>query len=109
MAVLEEALRHQNIIIDYVCMSEDERQDFRARLFSRWFRDYADDSKYSLLTTSLKVGNVTNYLGAFLRRDNELYMTSLFPSNNKLYPRIRMVENSGIRSILCDRSFFLFL
>ena len=73
MAVLEEALRHQNIIIDYVCMSEDERQDFRARLFSRWFRDYADDSKYSLLTTSLKVGNVTNYLGAFLRRDNELY------------------------------------
>lgn len=52
MAVLEEALRHQNIIIDYVCMSEDERQDFRARLFSRWFRDYADDSKYSLLRTT---------------------------------------------------------
>lgn len=48
-------------------------EDFRARLFSRWFRDYADDSKYRLLTTSLKVGNVTNYLGAFLRRDNELY------------------------------------
>lgn len=84
-------------------------EDYRAGLFSRWFRDYADDSKYSLLTTSLKVGNVTNYLGAFLRRDNELYMTSLFPSNNKLYPRIRMVENSGIRSVLCDRSFFLFL
>lgn len=36
MAVLEEAMRHQNIIIDYVCMSEDERQDFRARLFLRW-------------------------------------------------------------------------
>ena len=73
MAVLEEAMRHQNIIIDYVCMSEDERQDFRARLFLRWFRDYADDSKYRLLTTSLKVGDVTNYLGAFLRRDNDLY------------------------------------
>ena len=39
-------------------------EDYRARLFSRWFRDYADDSKYRLLTTSLKVGNVTNYLGA---------------------------------------------
>ena len=35
-------------------------------------RDYADDSKYRLLTTSLKVGDVTNYLGAFLRRDNDL-------------------------------------
>jgi hypothetical protein len=73
MVVLEEAMRHQNIIIDYVCMSEDERQDFRARLFLRWFRGYADDRKYRLLTTSLKVGDVTNYLGAFLRRDNDLY------------------------------------
>jgi hypothetical protein len=45
----------------------------RARLFLRWFRDYADDRKYRLLTTSLKVGDVTNYLGAFLRRDNDLY------------------------------------
>lgn len=73
VAILEEALRNQNIIIDYVCMSEDDRQDFRARLFEGWFREFADDSQYRLLTTSLKVENVTNYLGAFLRKDNELY------------------------------------
>ena len=73
IAVLEEAMRNQNIIIDYVCLSEDERQDYRARLFEGWFKEFADDSKYRLLTTSLKVDNVTNYLGMFLRRDNELY------------------------------------
>lgn len=73
IAILEEAMKNQNIIIDYVCLSEDERQDYRTRLFEGWFREFADDSQYRLLTTSLKVGNVTNYLGAFLRRDNELY------------------------------------
>ena len=73
IAVLEEAMKNQNIIIDYVCLSEDERQDYRARLFEGWFREFADDSRYRLLTTSLTVGTVTNYLGAFLRRDNELY------------------------------------
>ena len=73
IAVLEEAMRNQNIIVDYVCLSEDERQDYRARLFERWFREFADDSHYRLLTTSLTVGKATNYLGAFLRRDNELY------------------------------------
>ncbi len=73
IAVLEEAMKNQNIIIDYVCLSDDERQDFRARLFEGWFREFADDAKYRLLTTSLKMGRVTNYLGAFLRRDNDLY------------------------------------
>ena len=73
VAVLEEAMKNQNIIIDYVCLSEDDRQDFRARLFEGWYKEFADESKYRLLTTSLKVDNVTNYLGAFLRRDNEMY------------------------------------
>ena len=73
IAVLEEALKYQNIIIDYICLSEDDKQDYRARLFEGWFAEFADDSKYTLLTTSLTVGKVTNYLGAFLRRDNELY------------------------------------
>lgn len=73
IAVLEEAMKNQNIVIDYVCLSEDERQDYRARLFEGWFRKYADDSRYHLLTTSIKIGDVTNYLGAFLRRDNPLF------------------------------------
>ncbi len=73
IAVLEEAMKNQNIIIDYVCLSEDERQDFRARLFKGWFKEYADESKYRLLTTSLTVDKVTNHLGAFLRRDNIAY------------------------------------
>lgn len=73
IAILEEAMKNQNIIIDYVCLSEDERQNYRARLFEGWFREFADGSQYRLLTTSLTVGKVTNYLGAFLRRDNELY------------------------------------
>lgn len=73
LAVLEEAMKNQNIIIDYVCLSEDERQDYRARLFEGWFNAFADQKKYCLFTTSLKVGEVTNYLGAFLRRDNELF------------------------------------
>ena len=42
LAVLEEAMRNQNIIIDYVCLSEDERQDYRARLFEGWFNAFAD-------------------------------------------------------------------
>ena len=73
IAVLGEALRNQNIIIDYVCLSEDQKQDYRHRLFQGWFKEFADDSKYRLLTTSVKIDNVTNYLGAFLRKDNELY------------------------------------
>jgi len=73
VAVLEEAMTNQDIIIDYVCLSEDERQDFRARLFEGWFKEFADDSKYRLLTTSLTVGKVTNYLGVFLRCDNTKY------------------------------------
>ena len=73
VAVLEEAMKNQNIIIDYVCMSEDKRQGGRAKLFEGWFGEFADDSKYRLLTTSLTIDNVTNYLGVFLRRDNEEY------------------------------------
>lgn len=73
IAILEEAMKNQNIIIDYVCLSDDERQDFRARLFEGWFKEFADDSQYKLLTTSLEIDGITNYLGAFLRRDNPQY------------------------------------
>jgi hypothetical protein len=73
LAVLEESMKNQNIIIDYVCMSEDNRQDYRARLFEGWFGEYADDSKYRLLTTSLTLNGVTNHLGAFLRKDSDVY------------------------------------
>ncbi len=73
MAVLEEAMKNQNLIIDYVCMSEDKKQDCRARLFKGWFREFADDSKYRLLTTSLTIENVTNHVGAFLRRDSDVF------------------------------------
>lgn len=73
VAVLKEAMKSQNIIIDYVCLSEDNRQDYRARLFEGWFREFANEEQYRLLTTSLKIDNVTNYLGAFLRRDNIMY------------------------------------
>ncbi len=73
VAILEEAMKNQNIIIDYVCLSEDKRQDYRARLFKGWFNEFADDREYKLLTTSLTVDNVTNYFGAFLRRDNNLF------------------------------------
>jgi hypothetical protein len=73
IAVLKEAMKHKNLIIDYVCLSKDSRQGCRARLFETWFKGVADSSNYRLLTTSLMVENETNYLGAFLRRDNEQY------------------------------------
>lgn len=73
VALLEEAMKNRNIVIDYVCMSEDYKQSCRARLFEMWFKELADNEKYRLFTTSLKVENVTNHFGAFICRDNDKY------------------------------------
>ncbi|MBQ7552862.1 MAG: hypothetical protein IJT46_00695 [Bacteroidaceae bacterium] len=69
IAVLNEALNNQNIVIDYVCLSDDNRQSSRFRLFNRWFQKNANDN-IVLLSTSIEVDGIINYLGAFLRRDN---------------------------------------
>ena len=73
MAVLREALKNDRIVIDYVCLTDDKRQDYRFRLFQKWFYEFANPEEYTLLTTSLEVDNTVNHLGAFLRRDNIQY------------------------------------
>ena len=73
MAVLREAMKDERIIVDYVCLTEDNRQEYRFRLFQKWFDETANPDEYTLLTTSLKVEKTVNYFGAFLRKDNIQY------------------------------------
>lgn len=73
VAVLEVAMENKNIVIDYVCLSDDHKQGIRARLFEKWFNELASSEMYQLFSTSITVENETNYLGAFVRRDNDRY------------------------------------
>ena len=88
-------------------------EDYRARLFSRWFRDYADDSKYSLLTTSLKVGNVTNYLGAdilwttydspsVVSRTTEGFFKAIPSNYQAVHPNEEPILDAGFEKVLDD-------
>lgn len=67
-AVLKEFFRQNEGIIDYVCLTQDERQTYRNRLFKMWFNKYAGED-FAAFYTSLG----DNYMGAIIKKDNPQY------------------------------------
>lgn len=72
-AVLDELFKNKNVIVDYICLTEDNRQASRSRLFKRWFREHNTHDTYDLLETHLDDEGMSNYMGVIIRKDNDLY------------------------------------
>jgi len=72
-AVLDELFTNKEVIVDYVCLTEDNRQTYRSRLFKNWFKEYNQNDVYDLFETHIEVDSMSNYLGAIIRKDNIQY------------------------------------
>jgi len=72
-AVLDELFKNNEVIVDYVCLTEDHRQAYRSRLFKNWFKEFDQNNMYDLFETQIENDGMSNYLGAIVRKDNVYY------------------------------------
>lgn len=73
VAVLEELYKNKNVIVSYVCLTDDRRQSSRLRLFKKWFDEYENNDKFCFLQTTMEDENMMNHFGVILSKENSQY------------------------------------
>lgn len=69
-AIIEEFfLTNPNILL-YQCETGDNRQAMRARLFTKWFNDYAYNNNFCVKVSILKDDEVDNYIALIVQKSN---------------------------------------
>ena len=72
-AIIEAFFESGDVLLDYICDSNDGRQAARSRLFSLWFNQYPKRNQFTLRTMSIVYENITYYASAIVRNDNPHY------------------------------------
>lgn len=78
LAIIEEFFLSNPTVLLYQCETGDNRQAMRARLFAKWFNDYAKKDNYIIQAAIIKDESVDNYIGIIIPRDNpnlEIYLS----------------------------------
>ncbi|MDO4310993.1 MAG: DUF6169 family protein [Prevotella sp.] len=70
MVVLEEFFRQKDVVLDYICDTGDNRQAARSRIFSSWFRLFANQNQFTLRSMSIKAEGIEFFAAVVLRNDN---------------------------------------
>ncbi|MBQ7869239.1 MAG: hypothetical protein IJ355_02745 [Prevotella sp.] len=70
MVVLEEFFRQKEVVLDYICDTGDNRQAARSRIFSSWFRLFANQNLFTLRPMSVKDEGIEFFAAVVLRNDN---------------------------------------
>ena len=68
-------------ILLYICETGDGKQEFRSRLFVRWFNTYSGREAYILETAEVKDGETNNFAALIVHK-------SLIPSFQKFYQNL---------------------
>ena len=57
-------------ILLYICETGDGKQEFRSRLFVRWFNTYSGRDAYILETAEVKDGETNNFAALIVQKSN---------------------------------------
>lgn len=57
-------------ILLYICETGDGKQEFRSRLFVRWFNSYAGKDVYVLETAEIQEGKTKNFAALIVQKSN---------------------------------------
>lgn len=57
-------------ILLYLCETGDGKQEFRSRLFIRWFNSYGNRDAYVLKTAEVKEGKTQNFAALIVQKSN---------------------------------------
>lgn len=57
-------------ILLYICETGDGKQEFRSRLFVRWFNTYSGREAYILETAEVKDGETNNFAALIVQKSN---------------------------------------
>lgn len=57
-------------ILLYICETGDGKQEFRSRLFVRWFNTYSGRDAYVMKTAEVKEGKTKNFAALIIQKDN---------------------------------------
>ena len=82
VAVIEEFFRTKEVLLDYICDTNDGRQATRSRLFSHWFCQFPNRKLYTLRTLTLYYENIAFYASVIIRNDNPKYEECLSAIDN---------------------------
>lgn len=82
VAVIEEFFRTKEVLLDYICDTNDGRQATRSRLFSHWFSQFPNRKLYTLRTLTLYYENIAFYASVIIRNDNPKYEECLSAIDN---------------------------
>ena len=70
LAIIEEFFLSNPSILLYQCETGDNRQAMRARLFSKWFNDYAKKDDFVIKAAVVRDEDVDNYIGIIIGKSN---------------------------------------
>lgn len=65
-------------ILLYICETGDGKQEFRSRLFVRWFNTYAGRDSYVMETAEVQEGTIKNFAALILQKTNPRLKEILF-------------------------------
>ncbi len=57
-------------ILLYICETGDNRQEFRSRLFIRWFNNYSGLDAYVMQTAEVQEGKTKNFAALIVQKSN---------------------------------------
>ena len=70
LCILEAFFAANPDILLYICETGDGKQEFRSRLFVRWFNSYSNRDAYVMETAEVKEGKIKNFAALIVQRSN---------------------------------------
>lgn len=68
--IIEDFFRLNAEILLYLCETGDGKQEFRNKLFMRWFREYSDKNLYYFDTVTLPDDGIDNFAAIIVQKSN---------------------------------------
>lgn len=70
ISIIEEFFFSNNEIMIYICDTSDKREEFRSKLFVRWFKEYDNYERFVIRTASAEIEGQGFYTALIVEKQN---------------------------------------
>ena len=87
VCIIEEFFHNNPDILLYICDTADNQQEMRARLFLRWFNQYADTQQFVIKTAEIKNKKQSDYIALIIQKTHPAFddIIALFDSEISMF------------------------
>ena len=95
VCIIEEFFHTNPDILLYICDTADNQQEMRARLFLRWFNQYADTQQFVIKTAEIKNKKQSDYIALIIQKTHPAFddIIALFDSEISMFKANKNPDN----------------